>query len=381
MNQKTNQPRVNKKTALLFTTMLLIIGMVTWYAWGVIWQDTVSTEDAYVEGNIVPVTAQVSGTITDIHADNTDQIHQGDIVIRINSTDAKIALSKATAQLAATVRSVRNQYATLSELKSAIDVKLSDYNKALADFKRRTALSRSSAISLEDMNHSLDALNQAKAALDVSRKQYEAAQTLTENTTLQTHPDVLSAQAAVRESWVNLYRTEIVSPTSGLVAQRTAQVGQHISSGSTLLSVISLDSLWVTANFKESQLSAIKEGQKVKLISDVYGRKKYYHGYVLGIEPGTGSAFSLLPAQNATGNWIKVVQRVPVRIALQSDELKKHPLRPGLSMKVIVDTSKSADDTLPVLKPASDKMMSTTVYREEEKGADALIQDIMNKND
>ena len=381
MNQKTNQPRVNKKTALLFTTMLLIIGMVTWYAWGVIWQDTVSTEDAYVEGNIVPVTAQVSGTITDIHADNTDQIHQGDIVIRINSTDAKIALSKATAQLAATVRSVRNQYATLSELKSAIDVKLSDYNKALADFKRRTALSRSSAISLEDMNHSLDALNQAKAALDVSRKQYEAAQTLTENTTLQTHPDVLSAQAAVRESWVNLYRTEIVSPTSGLVAQRTAQVGQHISSGSTLLSVISLDSLWVTANFKESQLSAIKGGQKVKLISDVYGRKKYYHGYVVGIEPGTGSAFSLLPAQNATGNWIKVVQRVPVRIALQSDDLKKHPLRPGLSMTVIVDTSESADDTLPVLKPASEKTMSTTVYQEEEKGADALIQDIMNKND
>lgn len=375
-NKMASSPR--KPAALIFP-VAIIICVAAYAIWTFMGRNSAVTDDAYVEGNIVQVTSQVSGTVTRIHADNTDYVYQGAALVNINPADAKIALDKAKAGLASTLRTVRNQFANAEQLKASIAVKQSDYDKAMADYRRRAGLSKSYAISAEDMDHASEALNSAKAALRVARSQYAAALTFIDNTTPETHPDVLTAEAAVREAWLDYHRTTVIAPVTGIIAQRSIQVGQHVDAGSALMSIIPLENIWVTANFKENQLANIRNGQPVELTSDVYGRKATFHGQILGIEPGTGSAFSLLPAQNATGNWIKVVQRVPVRIALRSDELKEHPLRIGLSMQVKVDTQQSGESPLKTL-PEKTQQWSTPVYQDEGAQADVIIREIVAHN-
>ncbi|CAI0940231.1 Inner membrane protein yibH [Serratia ficaria] len=362
----------------MFIFSIFLIGIVVYAVWENLNGQSTTTEDAYVEGNLVQVTTQVSGTVTHISADNTDYVQQGDSLVTINPVDARLALEKAKSQLATAVRQVRNQYATLEELKASIAVGQTSLDKARADFTRRSGLRQSIAISAEELAHSRDALNNAQAALNVTIRQYQAAQTLTQNTTLQTHPDVLEAESALREAWLDYHRTQVIAPVGGVVAQRKVQVGQHVTAGASMMSVVPLDSVWVTANFKETQLGELRAGHQVTLISDIYGRDVRYHGRVIGIEPGTGSAFSLLPAQNATGNWIKVVQRVPVRITLDPKELRQHPLRPGLSMKVSVDT-RSKGTPLSAL-PTRRQRWSTPVYEQEDAQATAIIQEILKQN-
>lgn len=380
MQDENGSVKKGNKKALFFLPAALILCLVSYFLWTVTGRGTATTEDAYVEGNLVQVTSLVGGTITDIRADNTDYVRKGAIVVQLNPVDTRVQLDKAGAQLASTLRSVRNQFTNLEQLSAAIDVKKADYNKAVSDYRRRAGLSKSFAISVEDLNHASDAVNSAKAALQVAESQYKAALTYTARTTPESHPDVMAAEALFRQAWLDWHRTRVIVPVSGVVAQRSAQVGQHVSSGSVLMSVIPLDTIWVTANFKETQLGSIRKGQSVTLVSDIYGSEVKFSGKVLGIEPGTGSAFSLLPAQNATGNWIKVVQRVPVRIELDKSLLSKYPLRPGLSMHVHVDTRTTGSGDLQVMN-IQPQQWTTDAYNDEDSQVNELVKAIVNANE
>lgn len=297
------------------------------------------TEDAYVEGNIVQVTAQVAGTVVAIGADNTDRVAAGQQLVTLNGLDARLVLERSEAQLAKTVRQVRSQYAMAAQMSANVQLRRSELSKVQADFTRRSSLVHSGAISGEDLEHASEGVNSAAAALKSAEQQYAASQASVDGTTITTHPDVLKASADLKDAYIAQARSIISAPVGGLVARRNVQVGQRVAAGTALMSIIPLETLWVTANFKESQLRHVHAGQAVTMTADAYGHDVLYHGKVIGQEAGTGSAFSLMPAQNATGNWIKVVQRLPVRIALDPRELAAHPLQLGLSMRVEVDTS------------------------------------------
>jgi len=297
-----------------------------------------STDDAYVGGNFVQVTPQVAGTVLAIRADDTDYVQTGQTLVELDKTDAKVALDQAEAQLAKTVRGVRNLESTSTGFEASVSVRRAELAKAEQDLARRRAVEPTGAVSGEELQHAKDALAAARAALDAAQRQAEAQRALVDRTSLKSHPDVQSAAARVREAYLTYARTSLPAPVSGYVARRSVQVGQRVNAGTPLMTVVPLDQVWVDANFKEGQLAHLRTGQPVKLTADAYGSSVEYHGRVAGFGAGTGSAFALLPAQNASGNWIKVVQRVPVRIALEPKELEQHPLQIGLSMQVEVDT-------------------------------------------
>ena len=296
------------------------------------------TEDAYVEGNVVQVTPQLNGSVTAIAADNTDYVQAGQVLVQLNEVDAQLALARAEAQLAKTVRQVRAQFASSGQGRAAIVLRRADVARAETDLARRSSLAGSGAVSGEEISHAEDALRTAHAALTVAEQQSLSSSALTDQTSVAGHPDVLAASVQLRDAWVAAHRTTLRAPVSGIVTRRTVQLGQRVAAGAALMSIVPPGQMWVSANFKESQLHGIRIGQPVELRADVYGKAVRYHGRVAGLDAGTGSAFALLPAQNATGNWIKVVQRVPVRIALDAQELAAHPLKIGLSMRVAVDT-------------------------------------------
>jgi len=310
-----------------------------------------STDDAYVQGNLVQITPQVSGTVISIGADDTDFVKSGQELVKLDTADAQVALDQAEAQLAQTVREVRSIYSNNGTLAAQVALREADVEKARSDLakadddvQRRAALTSSGAVGKEEFNHATaqlastrSAVAAAQAALASARQQLATNQTLTDGTSAEAHPNVQRAAARVREAYIALHRTVLPAPVDGYVAKRGVQVGQRVAPGAPLMAVIPLRGVWVDANFKESQLRNLRIGQPVVLAADIYGRKVEYHGKVAGLGAGTGSAFSLLPAQNATGNWIKIVQRVPVRIALDPQQLNAHPLRVGLSTTVRVD--------------------------------------------
>lgn len=312
-----------------------------------------TTDNAYVQGNMVQITPQVGGTVVAITADDNDFVRAGQPLVRLDPSDARLALDQAEAQLAQTVREVRTLFANNGTLKAQIALREADLARVTADLaraqqdvNRRAPLVPSGAVGKEEFQHAQDQLAAAKSAVAAAqsaamaaREQLTASQTMTDGTSIEQHPNVLRAAAKVRETYLALKRAELLAPVDGHVAKRSVQVGQRVQAGAPLMTLVALDKLWVDANFKESQLKDLRIGQPAELEADVYGQKVVYHGTVSGLGSGTGSAFSLLPAQNATGNWIKIVQRVPVRIALDPKELQAHPLRLGLSMDVTVDTT------------------------------------------
>jgi membrane fusion protein (multidrug efflux system) len=331
----------NGRRKLLIALVLLVFlaAGVAYAAWWLIagrYQE--STDDAYVGGNFVQVTPQVTGTVLAIRADDTDYVKSGQTLVELDKTDAKVALDQAEAQLAKTVRSVRNLESTSTGLDASVSVRRAELAKAEQDFARRRAVEPTGAVSAEELQHARDAVAGARAALDAALRQAEAQRALVDRTSLKSHPDVQSAAARVREAYLGYARTSLPAPVSGYVARRSVQVGQRVNAGTPLMTVVPLDQVWVDANFKEGQLAHLRTGQPVKLTADAYGSSVEYHGRVAGFGAGTGSSFALLPAQNATGNWIKVVQRVPVRIVIDPKEVEQHPLQIGLSMQVEVDT-------------------------------------------
>jgi membrane fusion protein (multidrug efflux system) len=320
-------------------------------AYGVYWAHTLryreSTDDAYVSGNIVQITPQVAGTVVGIGVDDTQYVEAGAPLVRLDQADAKVALDEAEAQLARTVREVRTLYATASQLDAVVAQRESDLALAQQDLARRERLGNSGAISSEELQHARDAARGASAALQSAQQQLRAGRARMDGTTIEDHPDVRNAAAQVRSAYLAYERTTLPAPVAGFVAKRSVQLGQRVSPGLNLMSILPLDEVWVDANFKEPQLSMMRVGQPVTLSADLYGHSIVYHGAIAGFGAGTGSVFSLLPAQNATGNWIKIIQRVPVRVALNARELASHPLQIGLSMRAEVDTHDRSGPRLP----------------------------------
>ncbi|RQR40349.1 HlyD family efflux transporter periplasmic adaptor subunit [Burkholderia sp. Bp9143] len=365
------------RIAVVILVVLVALGIAIW--WLVAGRYRESTEDAYVDGNVVSVTAQVSGVITAINADNTDYVTAGSPLVKLDDTDAKLALERAEALLARTVRQVRSQYAAVEQGRANQQLREIELVRVKADLAHRKELVGSGAISGEEARHAEDAVRASVAALNAANHQLAASIAQVDHTTLATHPDVLAVSSQVRDAYVAAYRTEVPAPVTGVVTKRSAQVGQKISPGISLMSVVPLDRLWVNANFKESQLRHIRIGQPVRLYADVYGDDVVYQGTVIGQDAGTGSAFSLLPAQNATGNWIKIVQRVPVRIALDPQQVATHPLQLGLSMKVVVDTQQRNGTRL-VAPGSRAHGYQTDVFAGELARADDVVQKIIQAN-
>ncbi|WP_309680735.1 HlyD family efflux transporter periplasmic adaptor subunit [Polaromonas sp.] len=319
-----------------------------------------ATDNAYVQGNVIQITPQIGGTVMAIMADDTDFVKAGQALVQLDPADAKVALDQAEAALAQAVRQVRTLYANNGTLAAQIALRdadvaraQSDIDRAADDLNRRQSLTGNGAVSREELNHAQTQLANAKSALAAAnagvvaaREQLASNQALTEGTSIEQHPSVQVAAAKVREAWLATQRAGLLAPVDGYVAKRTVQLGQRVAAGAPLMALIPLKQVWVDANFKEVQLRNIRIGQPARLVADLYGKKVEYNGTVAGLGAGTGAAFSLLPAQNATGNWIKVVQRVPVRIALDAKQLESNPLRVGLSMDAEVDVSNLGGKTL-----------------------------------
>ncbi|BAL23842.1 efflux RND transporter periplasmic adaptor subunit [Azoarcus sp. KH32C] len=369
-----------KRLLLALSGLFAATGIAYGTYWALFARHVEKTDDAYVAGNVVQITPRTAGTVLAIHADDTDFVRSGESLVELDQADAKLALDHAQAQLAQTVREVRTLFATSNALSATTRLREADVAKARDDLARRQALAGSGAVSGEEIEHARTALAAATAALAASQEQYASNHALIDNATVEQHPRVLAAAAQVREAWLAYERTEIPAPVSGYVAKRAVQVGQRIAPGAPLMAVIPLDQVWVDANFKEGQLQRMRIGQPVTLTSDVYGSHIEYHGKVAGLAAGTGSAFALLPAQNATGNWIKVVQRVPVRIALDPAELGEHPLRVGLSMQVDVDVHDQSGKQLAEGGARQEPIARTEVFSGESEGADALVKQIIATN-
>jgi membrane fusion protein (multidrug efflux system) len=363
--------------ALLLVVVLVAAGVAAWYFLHGRWYE--STDDAYVNGNVVQITARIPGTVVSIGADNNDFVKQGQTLVKLDPANADVALAQAKAALGQAVRRVSGLYSTVRTSRADVAVREAALKQAQADYDRRRQLASTGAISTEELAHARDALTTAQSALAAVKAQMATAEAQVTGTQIATHPDVEAAAAQLRAAWLDDQRTTLPAPVSGYVAMRTVQVGQHVQPGTPLMAVVPLDHVWVDANFKETQLADMRIGQPVTLTSDIYGDSVTYHGKVVGLGIGTGSAFSLLPAQNATGNWIKIVQRLPVRIALDPKELKDHPLRIGLSMDVMVSLR---DTSLPMLatQPPQQAVLSTDVYDADHGPVDDMIAAIIRAN-
>lgn len=351
----TPMEKTRSRRLLLLAVVCLIAAIAGGIYWLLVARYKVDTDNAYVQGNVVQITPQVAGTVIAIEADDTDSVSAGQILVRLDPVDARVALDQAEAQLAQTVREVRATFANNSALGTTITVRQADLERLTADLARRANLVAGGAVSVEEQQHLKTAIANARSSLTEAKEQLARNTALTDGTTIETHPRVLAAAGKYRESWLAYKRAGIAAPVAGTVARRSVQVGQRVASGVPMMAIVPLDQLWVDANFKESQLEQLRVGQPVTLTADAYGHRNDYHGQIVGLGAGTGAAFSLLPAQNATGNWIKVVQRVPVRISLDPAELASHPLRVGLSMEVTVDVHDQSG------KPVTEAVRSTPV--------------------
>ena len=376
--QQAAAPQTKKRKPIMavITVVFVLAGIGYGIYYATVLTQREETDNAYVNGNLVTLTSQVSGTVTQISADTTQFVKAGDDVVRLDPVDAKVALAENEAALGDAVRTLRQSYANAAQFDAALAQRRIDLTRAQADLNRRAPLAADHTVSAEEVSHARDSVETARAALDVAQKQAEAAHASIDGVSIANHPTVLRARANYTGAWLAVQRNAIPAPVSGYVAARSVQVGARINPGQSLLSIVPLDQLWVDANFKEGELRNIRIGQPALVVADVYGGKVEFHGKVVGLGAGTGSAFSLLPAQNATGNWIKVVQRVPVRIQLDQQELRQHPLRVGLSTTVDVDTH-NRDGA--VLSAATDnKPLYTTEALDQplqkaESQADAIV--------
>jgi membrane fusion protein (multidrug efflux system) len=357
--------------------VLIVAALGIWYMSGL---DSVTTDDAYVNGNVVQVTSQVSGTVTAISGDDTDHVDAQMPLVTLNDVDAEIQYERAKSNLARAVRQARTQYYQVQQLEAEVDQRQNDVRKAKDDVRRRNSIAASGAVSREEISHTEEVLKNAVAGLDGAKHALAVRRAMVDGTTLRTHPDVLVAASNLRDAYIALHRTQINSPVSGVVTKRSVQVGQRINPGVALMSVVPIDQVWVNANFKESQIENLRIGQPVELRADAYSRHVLFHGTVVGLDAGTGSAFSLMPAQNATGNWIKVTQRVPVRIALDPREVLANPLRLGLSMRVAVNTTDRSGSTLNTKAPA-EPVYRTDIFASELKDANAVVEQVIAGNE
>ncbi|MET0254872.1 MAG: efflux RND transporter periplasmic adaptor subunit [Luteibacter sp.] len=377
-----NAPKDRRKRgrALLIALVVFVLAAATWLLlWLLVFSKRETTDDAYVGGNQVGISAQVPGIVTGVYADDTQRVNAGQVLVRLDATDADVALRKASSALAQAVRQVRQQTQSAASADASLGARRNDLKRAQDDLRRRLPLLAEKAVAPEEVQHARDAVDTAQSALESAQRQADASRALVDGSDIQGNPAVEQARANFRQAWVASQRNAIVAPIDGYVAQRSVQVGNSVQPGQQLMTVVPLHDLWVDANFKESQLRHVRIGQPAKIEADIYGGGVEYHGKVVGLGAGTGSAFSLLPAQNATGNWIKVVQRIPVRIALDPKDLDKHPLRIGLSTDVTLDIGDDNGDVL-AKSPSTTPVAQTTVYDEVAARADAAADEIVRRN-
>ncbi|MBW8851968.1 MAG: efflux RND transporter periplasmic adaptor subunit [Xanthomonadales bacterium] len=369
-----------RRRALTILAAIVVAGGVGFLAWHLLvgrWHE--ATDDAYVQGNIVAIAPQTVGTVVAIGADDGDRVLAGQVLVKLDPNDAEVAYEQAVANLAGTVRQVRGLFNAVQAGEADLQAREVAVRQARADVARRTGLVGEGAVSAEELAHAKAQLEAAEAALSSTRGQLSRNRALVDDTTLAKQPQVLAAAAQLRQAYLNLQRGEIVSPIAGYVARRSVQLGQRVQPGTTLMTVVPLEQVWVEANFKETQLAKMRLGQPVELTSDLYGGDVTYTGKLSSIGLGTGSAFALLPAQNASGNWIKIVQRVPVRIALDPKQLAEHPLRIGMSMSADVSLREAGNGVLPAT-PSQAPGLRTEAYAKQLADADALIAKIVREN-
>ncbi|MGE8407965.1 MAG: HlyD family efflux transporter periplasmic adaptor subunit [Pseudomonas sp.] len=377
--QDVNNQRKRKTWLLGLLLLVLALGAGTWF-----WHErygrwSESTDDAYVNGNVVEITPLVTGTVVSIGADDGDLVRAGQELIRFDPSDAEVGLQAAEARLARAVRQVRGLYSNVDGMKAQVAARIAELQKAQENFSRRKTLAAGGAISQEELSHARDDLASAQSALANARQQLNTTSALVDDTVVSSHPDVQAAAAELRQAYLSNARTTLVAPVTGYVAKRTVQLGQRLEPGTATMAVIPLDQLWIDANFKETQLRNMRIGQPVEISTDLYGSEVTYSGTIDSLGAGTGSAFALLPAQNATGNWIKIVQRVPVRVHINPEQLAAHPLRIGLSTLVDVDLH---DQSGPVLaqQPPQKASFATEVYDRQLVEADTLIARLIHDN-
>lgn len=402
--KKSNRTR----NLLIFTLLLLAIGGTLAFLYFTKWQYDVSTEDAYVNGNQVQITSQITGTVQAIGVNDTDVVKAGQMLVSLDQADNTLALETAKSQLKTAIRQYHTQTASIQQSDSGIvqaQTAMDEVNAQIAaakvalkaaqsDYARRTALLPMNAVSKEEVQHALDNVEKAKTQLDAALARQATAKTAVETAKSQkitaqavvgngdvvSQPAVQSAITNIQNAWLNLQRTQVTAPVDGQIARRSVQLGQKITAGTPLMTLVPLHDLWVDANFKESQLKDIRLGQAVTLTSDIYGKEVVYHGKVIGLSAGTGSAFSVLPAQNATGNWIKVTQRVPVRIKLDDKEVNAHPLRVGLSMHAKLDSRDQTGKPQVATATAESKPVAQLTTQPDMAGAKQLISQILQEN-
>jgi membrane fusion protein (multidrug efflux system) len=374
----TTPPNGKRRRILLVIAVIFIVIGALWAAyWVLVLEKREKTDDAYVNGNRVVISAQVAGTVVAVLADDTQLVNAGQVLAKLDPTDATTALSRAASALGQAVRQVRQQKATAGQYDSEIETRKLELSRAQIDLAKREPLVADQAIAGEEVRHAQESVNLARAALAQAERQSLSAHALVDGTSVENNPTVLQAKDAYRDAWIAAQRNAVVAPVSGYVAERSVQLGQHIQAGEALMTVIPLHSLWVDANFKEVQLRNLRIGQKAEVRSDLYGGSFIFHGHVQGMSAGTGAAFSLLPPQNASGNWIKVVQRVPVRILIDDNDLIKSPLRVGLSATVTVDTTERGGPVLATQvgdKPVGDTQVYTQDLEKANAEADAVVR-------
>ncbi len=337
-----------------------------------------TTDDAYVAGNITNVEPQTAGTVTSISADNTDTVTKGQPLVKLDDSDAVIALEKAKTELAASVNLVRGYRDRVEAARANVALRAAELERARSDYNRRKSLFEKKVLTDEALEHASIDVRASQKAADQAEHQLREAMAAAGSGTVEDHTSVRLAKDKLRDAWLALRRTVILSPVSGVVAKRSVEVGQRVAPGRPLMAVIPLDQVWVEANFKENQLKNVRVNQPVEMRSDMYGDGTVFHGRVEGVGAGSGAVFSIIPPQNASGNWIKIVQRVPVRISLDKGEVAKNPLLLGLSVKVVVDAHERGGPAISRARDSRD-IYKTDVY-ENAAGADELIRQIISEN-
>jgi membrane fusion protein, multidrug efflux system len=376
---ETSDNGKRRRILLRIAVLFIVIGVLWVIYWQLVLTKRERTDDAYVNGNKVVISAQVPGTVVSVLTDDTQLVQAGQVLVRLDPVDAEISLARSASALAQAVRQVRQATSTAEQYDSLIATRKIELARAQADLAKREPLLAANAIAPEEVRHARESVELAKAALTQALRQARASHALVDGTPVQNNPTVLQAKTAFRDAWIAAQRNAVVAPVTGYVAERSAQLGQHIQAGQALMTVIPLHALWVDANFKEVQLRNLRIGQPTEVRSDLYGGGFIFHGHVTGMSAGTGAAFALLPPQNASGNWIKVVQRVPVRIEIDDRELAKSPLRVGLSATVTVDTT-NRDGPVLAGKAADKPVGDTEVYTQDLARANAEADQIVSRN-
>jgi membrane fusion protein (multidrug efflux system) len=366
-----------RKGFLLFGAAIVLMALVYGVWWLLSGRYSETTDDAYIAGNIVAVTSRENATVTALYADNTQAVHHGQLLIEMDPAVAEVTMRAAEANLARAARAVRGTFASADSYSAQLNQADVALAQAQSDYQRRKA-ALSGAVSGEELGHARDAVAAAEAAVNAARGGLAQAQSGIAGMDVAHNPDVLAAEAQLRAAAIALSHMKIVAPVDGVIAQRTVQVGQRVNAGAPLMAVVPLSDVWVDANFKEVQLARMRIGQPVKIVTDIYGSKVVYHGKIAGLGAGSGSAFAVLPPQNASGNWIKIVQRVPVRIALDPAELDKNPLRIGLSVNAEVDVHDQSGPRVASTTAAG--VMRANTGEDVSKKVDALVRKILSAN-